>query len=105
MNDLIQSVHLSGALSPSEILTMQSSVFIRNLIDTTVEALMLQKKIEEEDEAYKEEINYSKKILQQANIINIKLDGKLFTYLPYIEGVSSSHTLKNLLNRLPMISK
>ena len=62
---------------------------------------MLQKELKETEDEYLEALSYSKRILQQANLINVKLDGKLFTYLPHFKGVSSSYILKKLQNRLP----
>ena len=71
--------------------------------DSSAEAILVQKAIEEEANVYKERILNSKKILQQADLINIKLDGVLFTYLPYMKNTSSSLILKKLRNRLPIL--
>jgi protein involved in polysaccharide export with SLBB domain len=71
--------------------------------ETNVETLILQQAIEEENNEYLETIINSQRILQQADLINIKLDGKLFTYLPYINGVTSSFILKKLRNRFPIL--
>jgi protein involved in polysaccharide export with SLBB domain len=67
------------------------------------DVILLQKKIQDEKEEYIEAVSYSKRILQRANLINIKIDGKLFTYLPYVEGISSSYILEKLRNRLPKL--
>ena len=69
----------------------------------TIEVILLQKEIQKTEDEYLEALSYSKRILQQANLINIKLDGELFTYLPYVKGVSSSYVLKKLQNRLPKL--
>ena len=68
-----------------------------------VEAIMLQQAIEEENNKYLESIMNSHKILQQANLVNIRLDGELFTYLPYVKGISSSFILKKLRGRFPIL--
>ena len=69
----------------------------------SVEVILLQKELKETEGEYLEALSYSKRILQQANLINVKLDGKLFTYLPHFKGVSSSYILKKLQNRLPKL--
>ena len=69
----------------------------------SVEVILLQKEMQETRDEYLEALSYSSRMLQQANLINIKLDGELFTYLPYVEGVSSSYVLKKLQNRLPKL--
>jgi len=71
--------------------------------DSSADAILVQKGIEEEANEYKERILNSKKVLQQANLINIKLDGVLFTYLPHMKNTSSSLILKKLRNRLPIL--
>ena len=68
-----------------------------------VEVILLQKDLQETRNEYLEALSYSTRTLQQANLINIKLDGELFTYLPYFKGVSSSYVLKKLQNRLPKL--
>jgi protein involved in polysaccharide export with SLBB domain len=68
-----------------------------------VEVILLQKELQETRDEYLEALSYSSRILQQANLINIKLDGELITYLPYVKGVSSSYVLKKLQNRLPKL--
>ena len=69
----------------------------------SVEVILLQKEIQETKDEYLEALSYSRRILQQANLINIKLDGELFTYLPHFKGVSSSYVLRKLQNRLPKL--
>jgi protein involved in polysaccharide export with SLBB domain len=69
----------------------------------SVEVILLQKELQETRDEYLEALSYSSRILQQANLINIKLDGELFTYLPYVKGVSSTYVLKKLQNRLPKL--
>ncbi|MDA7738792.1 SLBB domain-containing protein [Amylibacter sp.] len=69
----------------------------------SVEVLLLQKEIQDSEDEYLEALSYSSRILQQANLISIKIDDELNTYLPYKEGVSSSDVLKKLQNRLPQI--
>ena len=68
-----------------------------------VEAIILQQQIENEKNEYLEALSYSQRILQKANLINIKLDGERFTYLPFTDGMTSSHTMKKLQNRLPKL--
>ena len=68
-----------------------------------IEMILLQQNIQDKKDEYLEALSYSKRILLQANLIKIKLDGKLLTYLPYIKGVTSSYALKKLQNRLPKI--
>ena len=68
-----------------------------------VEVILLQKEMQETRDQYLEALSYSRRILQQANLINIKLDGVLFTYLPHFKGASSSYVLKKLQNRLPKL--
>ena len=69
----------------------------------SIEILMFQLNMKNKEEEYLEALSYSQRILQQANLINIKLDGELFTYLPHSKGMSSSYTLKKLRNRLPKL--
>ena len=89
----------------STVLSEESIVKVpeANVNSENAEVIMLQQAIEEENNEYLETIMNSQKILQQANLINIKLDGELFTYLPYIKGVSSSFLLKKLRNRFPIL--
>jgi protein involved in polysaccharide export with SLBB domain len=68
-----------------------------------VEVFLLQQEVRKTEEEYLEALSYSQRILQQANLININLDGELFTYLPHVKGVSSSYVLKKLQNRLPKL--
>jgi protein involved in polysaccharide export with SLBB domain len=69
----------------------------------SVEVILLQKELQETRDEYLEALSYSSKILQQANLVNVKLDGELFTYLPYVKGMTSTQVLKKLQNRLPKL--
>jgi protein involved in polysaccharide export with SLBB domain len=69
----------------------------------SIEVILLQKEMQETEAEYLEALSYSSRILQQANLINIKLDGELFTYLPYAKDMTSTHVLKKLQNRLPKL--
>ncbi|MDC1270118.1 SLBB domain-containing protein, partial [Amylibacter sp.] len=71
--------------------------------DGSIEAIMFQQQLEKKNNDYLDAVMNSQKILQQANLINIKLDGELFTYLPYTKDTSSSLILKKLRNRLPKL--
>jgi protein involved in polysaccharide export with SLBB domain len=68
-----------------------------------IEVILFQQRMQEQQDEYIEALSYSKRILQRANLINIKLDGELFTYLPYVKGMSSSYALRKLQNRLPKL--
>ena len=69
----------------------------------SVEVLLLQKEIQDSEDEYLEALSYSSRILRQANLVNIKIDDELITYLPYNEDISSSDVLNKLQNRLPQI--
>ncbi|MDB4245690.1 SLBB domain-containing protein [Amylibacter sp.] len=72
---------------------------------TSLEVFLLQQEMQNEQTEYLEALRHSQKLLQQANnIINIKLDGELFTYLPFISGISSLDVLNKLQNRLPKLA-
>ena len=87
----------STGVSSSKIMTPP------DLSGGSIEVLMFQLDRENKKNKYLEALSYSKRILQQANLINVKLDGELFTYIPYVEGVSSTYILKKLRNRLPKL--
>ena len=76
---------------------------LASLSSDNVEVILLQKQLQDERDEYLEALSNSRRILQQANLINIRLDGELFTYLPYVKGVTSSYALKKLKNRLPKL--
>jgi protein involved in polysaccharide export with SLBB domain len=82
---------------------LQASTSTSTLNAESVEVIMLQQQIQIEENEYLEALSYSQRILQQANLVNIKLDGELFTYLPFIKGMSSSYALEKLRNRLPKL--
>jgi protein involved in polysaccharide export with SLBB domain len=92
---LIKNIITNGSL---EVTPTDSTTQING---ESVEVILLQKKMKETENEYLEALSYSSRILQQANLINVSLDGELFTYLPYVKGVSSSYVLKKLQNRLP----
>jgi protein involved in polysaccharide export with SLBB domain len=91
---LIENIISDGSLEINSITPTNSD---------NVEVILLQKEMQESRDQYLEALSYSRKILQQANLINIKLDGELFTYLPHFKGVSSSYVLRKLQNRLPKL--
>ena len=97
---LLKDIILEGNLNSN-----QTFVNTSNTTDgaDSVEVFLLQKQLQDERDTYLEALSYSRRILQRANLINIKLDGKLYTYLPYIDGISSSYVLKKLRNRLPKL--
>jgi protein involved in polysaccharide export with SLBB domain len=86
------------------ILTNGDSANITTSADSA-EVILLQKEFQETEDEYLQALSFASRMLKQANLINIKLDGELYTYLPHIEGVSSSDILKTLQNRLPKIVK
>ena len=94
-DDLILSI-----LSPDQ---PDLQVSVSEVSDASVESILLQRELEKEKNEYLEAISYSQKMFQQANLINIKLDGQLFTYLPYVKGLSSSYVMKKLRNRFPKL--
>jgi protein involved in polysaccharide export with SLBB domain len=70
---------------------------------TNIESLLLQREYQVEEENYLEALNYSKKLLQKSNAVNVKLDGKLISFMPYKQGIKSSQIQKKLANRLPKL--
>jgi protein involved in polysaccharide export with SLBB domain len=74
-----------------------------NSKDTDVEVFKLQQELNNNKFEYMQNVEFSKKILRNANIIKISLDGELFTMLPFVEGISSSNVLNKLKNKLPLL--
>jgi protein involved in polysaccharide export with SLBB domain len=95
---LIKSIILDGQLGITSTIPQTNSFSGDN-----VEVILLQLQLQDKRDEYLEALSYSRKILQQANLIKIKLDGELFTYLPYVKGISSSYAFRKLQNRLPKI--
>ncbi|MDB2337653.1 SLBB domain-containing protein [Amylibacter sp.] len=70
-------------------------------INTNLETLKLRQNLKDKNLNYFENLNYSRKILQKSNIVKINLDGKLFSILPYSEGMTSSDIVNKFRGRLP----
>jgi len=68
---------------------------------TSPETLLLTQQIQNEEASYLDALRYSSNILQQANLVNIYLDGKLFSFLPYVNEINSSEILLKVQNRMP----
>ena len=68
-----------------------------------LEVLKLQLESDNKKSKYIQNIEYSKKILQKANLIKISLDGELFSILPFSKGMTSSTLLNKLKGRLPLL--
>ena len=52
-------------------------------VNMTIEAYKLQQDLKNKKLIYSENVEYSKKLLQKADITKISLDGELFTILPF----------------------
>jgi protein involved in polysaccharide export with SLBB domain len=59
--------------------------------------------LDEQENRNSEEIDFIRKILQQSNLISVKLDGELFAFLPHAIDTDSNDILKTLRNRLPKL--
>jgi protein involved in polysaccharide export with SLBB domain len=68
-----------------------------------LETLRFQQELENKNLKNSENINYSKKILQKANLIKMSLDGELFSILPFSENMTSLDILNKLKGRLPRL--
>ncbi|MDA9032447.1 SLBB domain-containing protein [Amylibacter sp.] len=68
-----------------------------------LESIKLKQAIKNQNQKYSEELSYSRKILRKGNVVNISLDGKLFTILPFKKGMKSSNIIKKLQGRLPKV--
>ncbi|MDB0015905.1 SLBB domain-containing protein, partial [Amylibacter sp.] len=68
-------------------------------INTNLETLKLRQNLKDKNLNYFENLNYSRKILQKSNIVKINLDGKLFSILPYSEGMTSSDIVNKFRGR------
>ena len=69
--------------------------------NVNLEVVKLRQELNNNKLKYMQNVEYSKKILREANIIKISLDGELFSILPFSEGITSSTLLNKLKNRLP----
>ena len=72
-----------------------------NPINTNLETVKLQQNLKDKNLNYFEDLNYSRKILQKSNIVKINLNEKLFSILPYSEGMTSSDIINKFRGRLP----
>ena len=86
-----------------EIKAAANAKTVNNEISMSADALRVQQEFENADNNYNEELSYSRRILQKANLTEIKLDGKLVTFLPFVEKMQSAEILKILRGRLPTI--
>jgi len=91
---LLKSISKIGVDTPSNTL-------IENV--ATVEGLQFNQQQREKENILARNLSYSKKILQKANITEIRLDGDLLTILPYFEGINSAKVLETLSGTLPNI--
>jgi len=71
--------------------------------NVNLETLKFQQDLKNNNIKNSENINYSKKILQKANLIEVSLDGELFSILPFSEGMTSLDISKKLKGRLPRV--
>jgi protein involved in polysaccharide export with SLBB domain len=69
--------------------------------NSSLETLKLRQKLKDKNQQYSEYVNYTRKILQRSNIVNINLNEELFSILPYTEGMTSSDVINNFRGRLP----
>jgi len=69
--------------------------------NSSLETLKLRQKLKDKNQQYSEFVNYTRKILQRSNIVNINLNEELFSILPYTEGMTSSDVINNFRGRLP----
>ena len=69
--------------------------------NSNLETLKLKQKLKDKNLQYSEYVNYSRKILQKSNIVRINLNEKLFSILPYSEGMTSSNIINTFRGRLP----
>jgi len=96
----------------SQLIREQVDGVFYNVIDTelsdenaddngNLELVKLRQELNNNKLNYLQDIEYSRKLLQKSNIIKISLDGKLFTILPFLEGITSTNILDKLKGRLP----
>mgnify|MGYP000097031579 CR=1 FL=1 len=73
-------------------------------VNMTIEAYKLQQDLKNKKLRYSENVEYSKKLLQKADITKISLDGELFTILPFSKSMTSSYILNKLRGKLPKLT-
>ena len=71
--------------------------------NVNLQTLKFQQELKNKNLKNSENINYSKKILQKANLIKVSLDGVLFSILPFSEGMTSLDISNKLKSRLPRL--
>ncbi|MDC1283333.1 SLBB domain-containing protein [Amylibacter sp.] len=74
-----------------------------NTENINLETLEYQQEVKNKNLKYSENLNYSRKILQKANLIKISLDGELFSILPFSKGMTSLDVSNKLKGRLPRL--
>jgi len=72
--------------------------------NSDIELYKLQQELKNDELVYMQAIEYSRKILQKSNTIKISLDGKLYSILPFSEGMTSTSILNKLKGRLPKLT-
>ena len=96
----------------SELIHQQTSAVDYNEIGTekiddldnryfSSERLELEQELKNKDLKYSENIEYSRKLLQKANLVKINLNGELFSILPFTDGMTSTDIINNFRGRLP----
>ena len=99
----------------SELIHQQTSAVDYNEIETekindpdnrnfSLETLELEQELKNKDLKYSENIEYSRKLLQKANLIKINLNGELFSILPFTDGMTSTDIINNFRGRLPELN-
>ena len=73
-------------------------------VNMTIEAYKLQQDLKNKKLRYSENVEYSKKLLQKADITKISLDGELFTILPFSKSMTSLYILNKLRGKLPKLT-
>ena len=74
-----------------------------NAENINLETLEFQQELKNKNLKYSENIDYSRKMLQKANLIKISLDGELFSILPFLKGMTFLDISNKLKGRLPRL--
>ena len=102
--DLLKSP-LTNIITPAQKNDVYLDLLKSNNVNNSDQNIILNETPNEKNnnDKYLEALNYSRKILQQSNLINVNLDGELFSYLPYTNGLNSIDILKVLRGRMPKL--
>ena len=76
-----------------------------DLKNVSADELVVKQYNKNEEQEYIDAINYSRTILSQANVLNVKVNNDLFYILPFEDGINSKAVLNILNGRLPRVMK